>query len=250
MSSLRSDLQYNSILAITAHPDDVELGCAGILMMEKKLGKKVAVVDLTRGELGTRGTEETRRQEAKDALQVMGLDARENLGLPDGFFSNDRESLLAVIRMIRKYRPEIIIGNAPADRHPDHGKGAGLVRDAAFYSGLRKIETELDGTAQQEWRPSYVFHLVQDRFIQPSFVYDITPVMEQKIAAIKAYKTQFNTLPDNEPETYISKPAFLQSVIDRAAMFGKMIGVPYAEGLITEKMIGITDFGALVKNIT
>jgi bacillithiol biosynthesis deacetylase BshB1 len=241
---------YDSVLAIAAHPDDIELGCSGTLMMEKAAGKKVSVVDLTRGELGTRGTEETRKQEAEDALQMMGLDARENIGLPDGFFTNDRESRLAVIRMIRKYRPDIILTNAPSDRHPDHGHAAELVKDAAFLSGLRKVETELDGIAQQEWRPSYVFHFIQDRFLQPSFVYDISTVIDKKIEAIKAFKTQFNTKPDDEPETYISKPEFLQSIIDRAAMMGKMVGVPFAEGFITEKQVGITNFGAIIQNIT
>lgn len=241
---------YQSILAIAAHPDDVELSCAGILMMEKSFGKKVAIVDLTRGELGTRGTEETRKQEAIDASKVMGIEQRENLGLPDGFFMNDKESRIAVIRMIRKYRPDIVLANAPSDRHPDHGRAAELVRDAAFLSGLRRIETELDGKIQEPWKPSYVFHFIQDRYLQPAFLYDISPVMERKVEAIKAFKTQFNAQPDHEPQTYISKPQFLQSIIDRAALFGKMIGVPYAEGLLTDKAIGISSFASLIQNIT
>jgi len=240
----------NCVMAIAAHPDDVELCCSGVLMMEKMQGKQVVIVDLTEGELGTRGTPEIRRQEAMDALQVMGLDARENLGLPDGFFQSDKESKLAVIRMIRKYRPEIILTNAPNDRHPDHGRAALLVKEAAWMSGLRKIETELDGIAQDAWRPAYVFHFIQDRYLAPHFVYDISPVMEKKLEAIKAYKTQFNTQPDEEPQTYISTPSFLQGIIDRAAMMGKMVGTPYAEGFITEKMVAIGNFDHLIQNIT
>ena len=241
---------YDSILAIAAHPDDIELSCAGVLMMEKKLGRKTAIVDLTRGELGTRGTDETRKKEAADALAVMGLDARENLELADGFFRNDKASQFAVIRAIRKYRPQIILTNAPDDRHPDHGRAAILVKESAFLSGLRKIETEIDGVAQEAWRPSYVFHFIQDRYLKPAFVYDITPVMELKLNAIKAYRTQFNTEPDNEPQTYISTPGFLQGIVERASMFGKVIGVKYAEGFITEKLIGINSFDNLIKNIT
>ncbi|MES2646601.1 MAG: bacillithiol biosynthesis deacetylase BshB1 [Bacteroidota bacterium] len=241
---------YKSILAIAAHPDDVELSCAGVLMMEKRNGKRASIVDLTRGELGTRGTEETRKQEAQDALLVMGLDARENLGLPDGFFQNDQASQMAVIKAIRKYRPEIILANAIEDRHPDHGRAASLIKDASFLSGLRKIQTTNDGIAQEPWRSTYVFHFIQDRYMQPSIVFDITPVMDQKIAAIKAFRTQFNTGQDNEPQTYISSPEFLQGIIDRARMFGKMIGVPYAEGFVSEKLIGINSFDNIIKNIT
>jgi len=241
---------YHSILAIAAHPDDVELSCAGTLMMEKMQGKKAAIVDLTRGELGTRGTNETRMQEANDALAVMGLDCREHLELADGFFPNVKSSQLAVIRAIRKYQPGIILPNAPSDRHPDHGRAALLVKDAAWLSGLRKIETEINGAPQQPWKPAYVFHFIQDRYLQPSFVYDITPVMDKKIEAIKAFKTQFDTRPDNEPQTYISTPEFLQGIIDRARMFGKIIGVPYAEGFITEKLVGISSFSSLIQNIT
>ncbi|CAN5478370.1 bacillithiol biosynthesis deacetylase BshB1 [soil metagenome] len=241
---------YDSILAIAAHPDDVELGCAGVLMMEKQFGKKAFIVDLTRGELGTRGTDEIRRQEAAAAMAIMGLDTRENLELADGFFQNDKESQLKVIAAIRKYRPGIILTNAPSDRHPDHGRASLLVKDAAFLSGLRKVETENDGLKQEAWRPAYVFHFIQDRYLQPSFVYDITPVMDQKIEAIKAFRTQFNTAADNEPQTYISSPQFLQGIIDRARMFGKIIGVPYAEGFITEKIIGINHLDSLIQNIT
>jgi bacillithiol biosynthesis deacetylase BshB1 len=241
---------YESIMAIAAHPDDVELGCAGTIMMEKMKGKKAFIVDLTRGELGTRGTNETRAEEAEAAFKLMGVDGRENLGIADGFFQNDKKSQLAVIGAIRKYRPGIILTNAPADRHPDHGRAASLVKDAAWLSGLNKIETVVNNENLPAWRPAYVFHFIQDKYLHPSFVYDITPVMDRKIEAIKAYRTQFDTAPDNEPQTYISTPEFLQSIIDRARMFGRMIGVPYAEGFITDKVPGIDAFDSLIQNIT
>ncbi len=235
------------ILAIAAHPDDVELGCAGTLMAEKKAGKMIGILDLTRGELGTRGTPEKRLQEASNALDVMGLDVRENADLADGFFENVKRDQLRVIHFIRKYRPEIILTNAPEDRHPDHGRAALLVRDAAWLSGLLKIETYNLGELQQPWRPAYVFHFVQDRYLKPDFVYDITDTIEQKIKSIRAFSSQFDTQNDDEPQTYISTPAFLESVIERAKLFGKVIGVPYAEGFITDKTLGIKSFDAVVK---
>lgn len=238
------------ILAIAAHPDDVELSCSGTLIMEKMKGKKVGVVDLTEGELGTRGTPETRKAEAQAALEVMGLDVRENLALPDGFFGLDKDSKLAVITAIRKYRPDIVLTNAPADRHPDHGRAAQLVKESAWLSGLRRIETTHNGQLQEPWRPAYVFHFIQDRYLQPDFVFDISAAMEQKVAAIRAFKTQFDTVPDDEPQTYISTPGFLQSIIDRARMMGKMVGVDYAEGFISEKMVGINDFDSFIQKIT
>lgn len=240
------------ILAICAHPDDAELSCAGTLMMEKRQGKKVGIADLTEGELGTRGTHETRLKEAMAASAIMGLDVRVNLGLPDGFFENSRPHQMEVIKAIRRFRPSIILTNAPSDRHPDHGRGASLVRDSAFLSGLRKIETVWEGTPQEAWRPAYVFHFIQDRYLQPSFVYDISPVIDRKVEAIKAFKTQFNVSAegDNEPQTYISTPVFLESIIERSKMLGKMIGVAHAEGFITEKMTGITSFDAIVQTVT
>jgi len=238
------------ILAICAHPDDAELSCSGTLMMEKLQGKKIGIADITEGELGTRGTHKTRQQEAEAASLIMDLDVRVNIGLPDGFFENTKAFQLEVVKAIRRFRPEIILTNAPADRHPDHGRGANLVRDAAFLSGLRKIETEWEGIPQEAWRPSQVYHFIQDRFLQPSFVYNISPVMERKVEAIRAFKTQFNTPLDDEPQTYISSPAFLESIIERAKMLGKMIGVPYAEGFITEKMPGINSFDAFVHIVT
>lgn len=238
------------VLAICAHPDDAELSCSGTLMMEKLQGKKVGIADLTEGELGTRGTEETRRQEAYDAQLIMGVDERINLCIPDGFFENTKAHQLEVIKAIRRFQPSIILTNAPSDRHPDHGRAAQLVRDAAWLSGLRKIETPWDGNLQNPWRPTQVFHFIQDRYLPPTFVYNITPVFERKIEAIRAFKTQFDTQPDNEPQTYISTPSFLESIIERAKMLGKMIGVPYAEGFITEKVPGIASFDALIQKVT
>lgn len=238
------------ILAIAAHPDDVELSCAGTLMIHAKQGMRTGIVDLTRGELGTRGTPEGRLLEAQDACKVMGLDVRENLGLADGFFQNSREDQLAVIRVIRKYQPEIILTNAIDDRHPDHGRGAQLVKDACFLSGLRKIETELDGQPQAAWRPKQVFHFIQDRFIQPDFVIDITDVIEQKIAAIKCFKTQFLAETDHEPQTYISSAGFFESVIYRSRMLGKMVGVEHAEGYTSAKMLGIRSMKDIINENT
>jgi N-acetylglucosamine malate deacetylase 1 len=238
------------ILAIAVHPDDVELGCAGTLLMEKRNGKTTGVVDLTRGELGTRGTPELRAEEAARAAAILQLDVRENLGMADGFFRNDEDHQRLLIRAIRKYRPEIVLGNSLEDRHPDHGRAGHLITDACFLSGLRKIETLNDeGRVQPQWRPKYVFHYIQDRYFEPSFVYDITPVFDTKIQSVRAYSSQFHSAEYNvdEPQTYISSPEFLQSIIGRHQMFGKMIGVPYAEGFITEKMIGVRDFDAFVR---
>ncbi len=238
------------ILAFGVHPDDVELGCAGTLMAAIDQGKKVGIVDLTRGELGTRGTPTTRTQEAAAAAKIMGVDVRENLDMADGFFANDEAHQRKIISIIRKYQPDIILANAPEDRHPDHGRSAKLVSDAAFLSGLRKIETMLDGKTQEAWRPAYTFHYIQDRFIQPSFVIDITAYMERKIEAVLAYGTQFNSADNSEPQTYISSPQFLETVKARALMLGKRIGVGYAEGYITEKIIGFSNFDAIIKHTT
>ncbi len=238
------------ILAFGVHPDDVELGCSGTIMAALAEGKQVGVIDLTRGELGTRGTVETRKQEAAAAAVIMGITVRENLGMADGFFQNDEMHQRMVIEVIRKYRPEIILANAPDDRHPDHGRSAKLVSDAAFLAGLRKIETIVEGQIQEAWRPTYVFHYIQDRFIQPSFVVDITAYMDKKIESVLAYNTQFNSAAGNEPQTYISTPQFLETIKARAMMLGKRIGVGYAEGYITEKIIGINSFDAIIKHTT
>ncbi len=238
------------VLAFGAHPDDVELSCSGVLLVEKKNGKKTGIIDISEGELGTRGDAASRYEEAAASARILGVDTRENLQLPDGFFENNRESRLKVIHMIRKYQPEIVICNAPSDRHSDHGKAAVLVSDAAFLSGLQKIETVDDGRQQEAWRPKYVLNYIQDRYLDPDFVVDISDVMNQKLEAIKAYKTQFYNPGLHAPETYISTPDFLESIVYRAKMFGKMIGVKYAEGFISAKMIGISNFDALIKQNT
>lgn len=238
------------VLAIGVHPDDVELSCAGVLLVEKKNGKRTGIIDLTQGELGTRGTAETRSKEAEDAAKILGVDIRENLKMADGFLQNDEAHQLKVIEAIRKYQPEIILCNATEDRHPDHGKSAKLVSDAAFLSGLIKIETFENGIIQKPWRPKYVLHYIQDRFLQPNFVLDITNVFETKLQAIKAYSTQFHNPDVDGPQTYISTPDFLDSIIYRSKMLGKMIGVKYAEGFTSQKMIGFSSLDALIKENT
>jgi bacillithiol biosynthesis deacetylase BshB1 len=238
------------LLVFAVHPDDAELSCGGILLTEKNNGKTTGVVDLTQGELGTRGTRETRKLEAEAAAKILRLDVRENLKMADGFFTNDEAHQRKIIASIRKYRPEIIFCNAPSDRHPDHGRSAQLVEDASFLSGLVKIETTVDGKLQDPWRPKFVFNFIQDKYLPPNFVIDITDVMEQKLEAIKAYGTQFNSPNLNEPQTYISTPDFLDSVVYRSKMMGKMIGVKYAEGFISSKMIGFSNFDAFIKENT
>ncbi|HQR94238.1 MAG: bacillithiol biosynthesis deacetylase BshB1 [Bacteroidetes bacterium 24-39-8] len=238
------------ILAIGVHPDDVELGCAGTLLAAIEEGKKVGILDLTKGELGTRGTIETRKVEARNAATILGIEVRENLGMADGFFQNDEAHQRLLIAAIRKYQPDIILANAPEDRHPDHGRSAKLISDAAFLSGLRKIETQIDGVVQEAWRPSYVFHYIQDRFIQPSFVIDISKHMDKKIESVLAYTTQFYNPDLQEPQTYISSPQFIESVKARALMLGKRIGVQYAEGYISEKMIGLKSLDNIIQLAT
>lgn len=239
------------ILAIGVHPDDVELGCAGTILKNIKQGKQIGILDLTRGELGTRGTPEQRLIEATDAAKILGVHTRENLELKDGFFENNEETLKKIITVIRKYQPEIVLCNAVEDRHPDHGRSAKLTSDACFLSGLRKIETTLNGETQKEWRPKYIFHYIQDRFLQPNFVFDISDEMETKLESVLAYKSQFHN-PDwkGEPQTYISSPEFLETIKARAMMLGKRIGVKYAEGYLSEKMIGIDNFDSIIQNVT
>lgn len=237
------------ILAIGVHPDDVELGCSGTLINEIKRGKKAGILDLTQGELGTRGTVETRHAESAKAAETIGAHVRENLKMADGFFKNDEEHQRKLISVIRKYMPEIIFANALEDRHPDHGRAAKLISDACFLSGLRKVQTtDENGKSQEPWRPKYIFHYIQDRYHEPDVIIDITDVFEQRMEAIKAYTTQFYN-PDNEddgPQTYISTPDFLDSVIARARVIGKKIGVKYAEGFNSEKRIGIKNLDSLV----
>lgn len=237
------------ILAIGVHPDDVELGCSGTLINERRNGKSVGVVDLTQGELGTRGTPETRRREAARAAEVMGLAVRENLGMRDGFFRNDEEHQMRLISAIRRFRPEIVIGNILNDRHPDHGRAGRLIADACFLAGLARIETVgPDGLPQERWRPKHLLHYLQDWYHEPDLLVDISDSFEQRMESIKAYSTQFHTDPSSSegPQTYISTPDFLESVVARARMLGKRIGVRYAEGFVTEKKIGIRSLDALV----
>ena len=238
------------ILAFGVHPDDLELGCGGTILAAIAEGKKVAVVDLTRGELGTRGTADIRTQEALNAAKILGVEHRENLDMRDGFFQNDEENIRKVIVAIRKYQPTVVLCSAPEDRHPDHGRSSKLIVDAAFLSGLRRIETEYNGGPQEKWRPANVFHYIQDRYLKPDFVFDISAQFEQKMKAVLCYTTQFNTTDSSEPSTYISNPDFLDVIKARALMFGKRIGVTFAEGYITQKMIGISSFDDIIQNVT
>lgn len=238
------------ILCFGVHPDDVELGCSGTILGAIAEGKKVGIIDLTQGELGTRGTAETRKTEAADAAQILGVHVRENLKMADGFFQNDEKHQRKVIEVLRKYRPEIVLCNAIEDRHPDHGRSAQLVEDAAFLSGLRKIETSVDGKIQEAWRPKYVFHYLQDRFLQPDFVFDISDYFEKKLQSVLCYKTQFFNPALDEPQTYISSSAFFESIKARSMMLGKRIGVQYAEGYITKKMIGVSSFNSFIQHVT
>lgn len=239
------------ILAFGVHPDDVELGCAGTLLASIHQGKKAGIVDLTRGELGTRGNAETRDAESSAAAAVLGLHARENLEMADGFFEHNRENILKIVTVLRKYRPDIILCNAPEDRHPDHGRSSKLVSDAAFLSGLRKIETQDTAGKQQEaWRPKYVFYYIQDKYLEPDFVFDISPFHDKKRQAIQCYATQFYNPELGEPNTYISSPEFLESITAREIILGKRIGVRFAEGFISEKMIGVHSFDAFIQHTT
>jgi bacillithiol biosynthesis deacetylase BshB1 len=211
---------------MAAHPDDAELSCAGTILKHIAEGKKVGIVDFTQGELGTRGTPEIRLKESADATKILGLHARENLGIRDGFFINDEETQLKLIEIIRKYQPEVVLANALEDRHPDHGKGAQLAIDACFLSGLRQIKTG-DLSA---WRPKQVYHYIQDRYLEPDFVIDITAHWDQKEAAIRAFKSQFFDPNSVEPASYISSPDFLNFIQARAMEMGHKIGVKYGEG--------------------
>ena len=236
------------ILAIGVHPDDVELGCSGVLINEINAGKKAAILDLTQGELGTRGRIDTRYEEAANAAAIIGVAARENLKFRDGFFVNDEAHQLKMIQAIRKFQPEIVFGNVLDDRHPDHGRAGHLIAESCFLAGLSKIETlDEHGNPQQKWRPKYVLHYIQDWYHEPDVLIDISDVFEQKMKSVEAYRTQFfSNEKDGEPSTYISTPDFLESIIGRARLFGKRIGVKYAEGFISEKKIGIRSLDALV----
>jgi len=229
------------ILAIGVHPDDVELGCSGTLLKHIAQGKKVGILDLTKGELGSRGSAELRLQEAEKSAQLLGVAIRENLGFEDGFFKNDKAHQLKIIQILRKHQPDVVLANAPKDRHPDHGRAAQLVSEACFYSGLVKIETELEGEGQELWRPKAVYHYIQDRFLQPDFVVDVTPFLEKKMEAIMAFGSQFYNPNSDLPETPISSQQFLDFVKARMANFGRDINAKYAEGYTVERVIGVED---------
>lgn len=234
------------VLAFGAHPDDVEMSCGGTLAKLVSEGKKVGIIDLTRGELGTRGTAETRDVEAQDAARILGVHIRENLCFRDGFFVEDEAHQLEIIRMIRKYQPEIVLGNAILDRHPDHGKGSKLVRNALFLSGLAKVETFEKGEKQQAWRPKRFFTYIQDYALEPQFIVDITPFYEQKMASIRAYKTQFYDPNSQEPETYISTKGFWDFFHSRVHNTGHVIGTTYGEGFLSETPIKVADLMDLI----
>lgn len=235
------------LMVMTVHPDDAELGAGGTIAKYVAEGKKVGIIDLTRGELGTRGTATTRAQEANAAAKILGVEVRENLGLRDGFFLNEEASQLSIIRIIRKYRPEVIITNAWDDRHPDHGRASKLVNDAVFLSGLRRVETELDGVAQEAFRPRLQLQLIQDKYIQPHVILDISDYWDIKEQSILAYKTQFNASSDDDgPQTYISNPDFMEYTRGRARELGRNIQVKYGEGFTARKLLGVKDLFDLI----
>lgn len=235
------------ILAFAAHPDDVELGCAGTLIAHIQAGKKAGVVDLTRGELGTRGTPAERAAEAEAAAKIMGLSVRDNLGFADGFFQNDKEHQLQIVRKVRQYRPEIVLTNALHDRHPDHGRGCAVVTEGCFLAGLKMIKTlGDDGLEQEAWRPKVIYNIVQDRYITPDFVMDVTPYWEKKMETIRAFKTQFHNPDDTSPNTYISSPEFLDFIEARGREYGHAIGVTYGEGFTAAKRIGVRNLFDLI----
>lgn len=233
------------ILAFGAHPDDVELGASGTIAKEVSLGKKVGIIDLTRGELGSRGSAEIRDQEAKKGAAILGVSIRENLHFRDGFFVNDEKHQLEIIKMIRKYKPEIVLCNAIEDRHIDHAKGSKLVSDACFLSGLTKIETLLDGKKQEHWRPKQVYHYMQWKNIEPDFVVDITGFIDVKMESVLAYSSQFYDPNSNEPVTPITSKNFLDSVKYRAEDLGRLVGVDFAEGFTVERYLAVNSLSDL-----
>lgn len=236
------------ILAIGAHPDDIELGCGGTIAKEIAQGKKVGVIDLTRGELGTRGTAETRDAEAEKAAELLGLSVRVNMGFADGFFVNDKLHQIELIKMIRKYKPDIVLCNAIDDRHIDHGKGSQLVSDACFLSGLLKIDTKYPGDDvwQYPWRPKHVYHYIQWKNIEPDFVVDVTGYLDKKLESVFAYRTQFHQQKSDEPKTPISTTNFKDSITYRAQDMGRLIGTEHAEGFTVERYVAVKSLYDLI----
>jgi len=233
------------ILAIGVHPDDIELGCGGTILKHIAAGKKVGVLDLTHGELGSRGSGELRLVEATNSAKILGLSARENLGFADGFFRNTKENQIEIIKILRKYQPDVVLCNAPKDRHPDHGRASEMVSEACFYSGLVRIETALDGTSQALWRPKAVYHYIQDRYLKPDFVVDVSGFVDQKIKAIMAFSSQFYNPASELPETPISSKKFMDFIKARMANFARDISTDYAEGFTVDRTIGVEDITQL-----
>lgn len=229
------------ILVIAAHPDDAELACSGTIAAQVAKGYKVGILDLTKGEMGTRGTPEIRMQESGEASKILGISIRENLGFKDIFFKDDDSHRLEIVKIIRKFKPEIVLANAVTDRHPDHGKGGAVASNACFMSGLRKIETAVDGIDQEPWRPKYVYHYIQNNYIKPDFVVDITDFWDIKIESIKAFRSQFYDPNNKEPQSFISSAEFLDFIEARAREFGHSIMVKYGEGFTVERTLGIAD---------
>ena len=234
------------ILVFGAHPDDAELGCGGTIAKEVSLGKKVGIIDLTCGELGTRGSGELRIIEARNAAEILGVAIRENLGFSDGFFTNDKKHQLEVVKMIRKYQPDIVLCNAVDDRHIDHGKGSQLVSDACFLSGLVKVVTTLEDEKQEKWRPKRVYHYVQWKNSTPHFVVDVTGFIPAKTAAVLAYSSQFYDPKSTEPETPITSKNFIDSINYRAKDLGRLIGVEHAEGFTSERYVAVENLSKLI----
>ncbi len=229
------------ILAIGVHPDDIELSCSGTLLRHIDLGYSVGLLDLTRGELGSRGTDQTRASEAARATELMGARFRTNVGIPDGLFDINAENKLKVVRMIRKFRPRIVLANAITDRHPDHGRAATLVSDACYLSGLLKIETAINGQKQDHWRPDQVYHYIQDRHISPDFVVNIDKYMEKKMALIRCFETQFYKPGDEGPVTPISTQSFMEFIKAKARFYGRHINAEFGEGFTKASYIGVRD---------
>lgn len=229
------------ILVFAVHPDDAELGCSGTILKQIAAGRKVGIIDLTRGELGTRGTAETRDQETLESTKILGLHVRHNLEMRDGFFRNDEEHQIKIIQMIRKFTPEIVLCNALYDRHPDHGRASDLVNDALFLSGLPKVKTELDGEFQIAYRPRLMLQYLQDRYIEPDIVVDVSDFWDKKMECVHAFKTQFFNSASDDQETYISSPHFLKVIEARSRELGKYINAVHAEGFTCRKLIGIDD---------
>jgi bacillithiol biosynthesis deacetylase BshB1 len=234
------------ILAFAAHPDDVELSASGTILAHIAQGKKVGIIDLTQGELGSRGSAEIRLQEVELSNKILGIHVRENLKFRDGFFVKDETHLLKVIEMIRKYQPDIILANAVSDRHIDHGRAADILNDACFLSGLVKIKTSVDGKPQLPWRPKALYHYIQDRYINPDMIVDITPFIDKKMESIKAFSSQFYDPNSTEPQTPISSEDFLKFIESRALQFGRAIGVKYGEGFTVKRTIGVKDITTLL----